>query len=144
MRSLRRYDPFQEFRRAMMSPFFEDSFFEDFGSQSSLLALDIRNEGDQLVAEADLPGFSSDDVSVTATTDTLTISAQQSTEERQDVRDEYVRRERKQVREFSRSVTLPSQIKPEEVEASFENGILKIAMPKLEKEKPQSVDVQIK
>ena len=83
--------------------------------------------------DADVPGFSKDDISVEVDNGVLTISGRkEETSEEKDVR--YFHREIR-TGSFSRSVRLPGDVDPEKIEASYKNGRLQLAMPKTESKK---------
>ena len=118
--SMARSDPFRELEN------FEKSFLGDFGGG---FRTDIKDKGDHFELEADLPGVKKEDIAVDIDGDCLTISAQRDSqrEERND-QEQYVRRERS-YGSYSRSFNI-SNIKSEEISGSYENGVLKLVLPK--------------
>ncbi len=90
--------------------------------------VDILDDGDDVVVVADLPGFNRDDVSVEADSHRLRLSAEVE-EEEEEADDEYYRRERKR-RSLSRTVTLPVEVDPSGADASYEDGVLSVSLPK--------------
>ncbi len=92
------------------------------------LALDVIETGDALVLEAALPGVRPEDVDVSLLGDVLTVSAgsdADDTSEHEGVRVREIRRGR-----VSRSVTLPQGVDADRASATFENGLLRLAIPK--------------
>lgn len=117
--------------------FFDDvkdnvrSFFEDFPVWSSAgrtPAVDVREEDQQYVVEAELPGMSDKELSVEVDEDTLTIASkrQEQTEEK---RSGYLRRERRST-VFRRSFSLPADVEESRIDATFKNGLLTVTLPK--------------
>ena len=146
---LTRWDPFSEALslREAMNRLLEDSFVRPSGdsqngsSSSTMLALplDIYDNGDALVVNANLPGFKPEDVNITVHGDTLTIQAR-STENKEDKGKNYLVRETR-YGSYARSVTLPSQIQSDKAEAQFDNGVLHLTLPKAEQSKPRQIKV---
>ena len=115
-----RFDPFRELEN------FEKSFFGDFGGG---FRTDIKDKGDHFELEADLPGVKKEDIAVDIDGDCLTISAQRDSQrEEKNDQEQYVRRERS-YGSYSRSFDI-SNVKSEEISGSYENGVLKLLLPK--------------
>lgn len=93
-----------------------------------LPALDVRDDGNALVIEADLPGVDEKDVAVTLTSGTLTIKGEKKSE-RKEEKDNYVVSERS-FGTFQRAIALPDTIDEDRIEAHFEKGVLKVVAPK--------------
>jgi HSP20 family protein len=102
-------------------------------------AMDLVEEDGRFVLRADLPGIGEQDVSIELEDNVLTISGHRSSEH-EDRRDGYYRIERASG-SFSRSLTLPDGVDPQSIEASFENGVLEVAIPKPEARKPHRVAI---
>jgi HSP20 family protein len=99
----------------------------------------VENESDYTV-RIDLPGVSSDDVHVEIENDTLTVRGEiGDTIEKED--DRYHYRERR-YGSFQRSIRLPNTLDSEKVDASFENGVLSITLPKLPQAQPKQIEVK--
>ncbi|MGE0702065.1 MAG: Hsp20/alpha crystallin family protein [Hyphomicrobiaceae bacterium] len=91
-------------------------------------SLDVREEGDKLVIEADLPGVDDKDVSLTLAGGVLTIKGERRSE-RDEKKDSYHIAERSFGR-FERSLRLPDGVDENAIQATFEKGVLKIVAPK--------------
>ena len=118
--SMARFDPFRELEN------FEKSFFGDFGGG---FRTDIKDKGDHFELEADLPGVKKEDIAVDIDGDCLTISAQRDSQrEEKNDQEQYVRRERS-YGSYSLSFDI-SNVKSEEISGSYENGVLKLVLPK--------------
>ncbi len=148
MSSMMRWQPSRDIvsLRDMMDRLFEDAFVTPRGMimpfGGSELAVDMYETNDNVVVKTALPGVNPDDVDVTITGDTLTIKGE-SKEETENKEENYLRRER-HYGSFSRSVTLPSGLQTDKTEASFDNGMLTLKIPKSEQVKPKSIKVQAK
>jgi HSP20 family protein len=89
--------------------------------------IETFRRGDKLVVRADLPGLSRDDVQVEVENGVLSISGERS-DEREENRDDFYRTERS-YGQFHRSIALPEGVEPDQVEASFKDGVLEVTVP---------------
>lgn len=105
-------------------------------------AVDIYQEKDNLVVEMPLPNIEADNVEISVENDVLTVSGhmRKKTETK---REDYYRKE---VREgsFSRSLILPMSVKGEKAEAVYDDGTLRIVLPKKEEAKPKKIAIKTK
>lgn len=109
------------------------------GRTRAFPALNIWEDGDVLMAEAEIPGLTMDDLEVYVVGNELTLRCQ-----RRDAADEnsnFHRRERG-TGEFARTVTLPFEVDAQHVEATLCNGILTVKLPKAEAAKPRKIAVK--
>lgn len=101
----------------------------DRSTSRSATNLDLADEGEAFVVTVDVPGYDGDDLEIRLSGDTLSIRGERErTAERDD--DTYLRRER-EVTSFSRQVSLPEPVDADEVDATVNNGILTIRLPKV-------------
>ncbi len=149
MSSLIRWQPFDELvsLRDAMDRVFEDSFIRPrwgwmapMGAAS--LAIDMYETKDEVVVKAALPGIKPEEVQVSITGNTLTIKGE-SKEENEVNEKDYIRKERR-YGSFTRSVTLPSGLKADKAEATFEDGVLTLKVPKSEEVKPKTIKIKAK
>jgi HSP20 family protein len=104
--------------------------------------VDVAERDEQIVVTADVPGFDSDEIEVTVQDRRLTISAESSEEtEAEDDETNYFRRERT-TRSVSRTLTLPTDVEETEANASYENGVLTVELPKVASEQG-GVDIEV-
>lgn len=103
---------------------------------------DIIDNGNEYILEADLPGYKKEDISIKINDGYLTISAKHDDEKSEKNKDgEYVRRERS-CGMMSRSFDV-SEINEEAISAGFENGVLKLTLPKKQAEKDTVKEISI-
>lgn len=102
--------------------------------------MDLVETPDHYVLRADLPGLSDDDVNVQLEDNVLTLSGERKAEH--EPQEGYYRLERA-FGAFSRSLTLPEGIDPDNVQANFDRGVLEIRIPKPEQKKPKSVQITL-
>lgn len=142
----RRYDPFAEMvsLRQAMDRLFEDSFVRPGAgiSPSSNLALDVRETDEAYIVEAAVPGFEPEQVEITITGDVLTIKGNVESED-ETKEGTYLLRERR-VQNFARSIRIPEAVTADKAEATFQNGILTLNIPKAEEVRPKVITVKAK
>jgi HSP20 family protein len=92
------------------------------------------------VVKTSVPGVKPEDIDITISGNTLTISGE-TTEEEEVTKDNYIRRERR-YGSFSRSVILPEGLEPDKGEASFEDGVLTLTIPKAPEAKPKVIKIK--
>jgi HSP20 family protein len=102
--------------------------------------INLTEDGESFFIRAELPGISSNELEIQATTNTLAISGERKipAENREA---KYHRRER-EAGKFSRMITLPNEIDPDHVTASLVNGILTVVVPKAQAAKPRQITVK--
>lgn len=104
-------------------------------------AIDMYEEGDALVLEAEVPGLEKEDVEIDVTGDLLTIVGKKEREEKVERKD-YFRFERT-AGAFTRSVRLPYEVQVEKMTARLEKGVLVIRAPKTEAAKAGTRKIEI-
>jgi HSP20 family protein len=101
----------------------------------NLMKTDVRETDESYELDIDLPGFKKDEISAQVANGYLTISAQKGLDkDEKDKKGRYIRRER-YMGQCSRSFYIGEDIREDEVSAKFENGILKLVIPKKETKK---------
>ena len=128
------YHPFRDLEEL------ERSLFSNNGVTA--FRTDIRDTGDSYVLEADLPGMKKEDIHIDIDGDRLSISAERNAvKEEKDENGGYIRCERS-YGSFSRSFDI-SGIRGEEISAAYEDGVLKLTLPKQSKTVPASRRLEI-
>ena len=102
--------------------------------------VDVREDADHFYVEAELPGFTKDQVDITLENATLTIVAERKNESSDGQKGDWLLRERKYTR-FARSFTLPPTVNESTVDAKLVDGVLKITLNKREESKPRKISV---
>lgn len=105
-------------------------------------ALDVQDHKDHYVVRTELPGLSKDDIHVSLEDNRLTIQGEKK-KDTQDKDAAYLRCERFYGK-FQRSIVLPAGIAADKVKASFHDGVLELALPKREEDKPKQVRIDVK
>lgn len=114
----------------------------DLLSSEAGVALDMYEEGNNVIVKADVPGFKSEEVKVDVTGDVLTIRGE-SKQEMEEKKQGYYMKERR-YGTFSRSVALPPGVDKDRVDATFDDGVLTVTIPKTEAAKTKTVTVKPK
>lgn len=134
--AIERWQPFSEFMslRQAMDRLFEDSFVRPSRGLAALgevavPALNVYQTPTEVVLKAALSGLKPEDVSIDITGETLTIKGE-SKAEQEIKKEDYLYQERR-YSAFSRSVVLPSGLKTDKAEATMEDGILTLTIPKV-------------
>ena len=123
---------------------FLDNFFDDsyWTVGTSFPKVDVTEDKDNYLVEADIPGKTEKDIGVKVEGDIITISSKK-TEEKEEKKNGYLIRERQHTG-FCRSFTLPDDINREKIKAQFTNGVLKITLPKTAEKKAKTKSIEIK
>ena len=143
--TLTRWDPSADFAamRNVMDRLFEQPFArfvrpsEDLGNSS--LSLDVVETGDTYVIKAAVPGIDPKDVEISVDEDVLTIRGEFNKQE-ETSEENYLRREIR-YGSFQRQLRLPPTVEPEKAEAHFENGLLKLSIPKKAEARARSIKI---
>ena len=122
---------------------FEGSF-EDLAGAPRLLgvwnpAVDLFEDKDNVIVKAELPGLKREDIEVSLLDGALNISGERKSEEK--VEDTEARRTERFVGRFQRTITLPSSVKADKVNAQYKDGVLTVTLPKAEEAKTRQIQV---
>jgi len=126
-----------------MDRLFEDSFVRFphlSGDGVREFPIDVYQTKKDLVVKAALPGVKPEEVDITITDDAVTIKGEHA-EEQETKEDDYLYRER-YYGAFSRSVAIPVKVKGDKAEATFEEGVLTLTLPKAEEIKPRQIKIK--
>jgi HSP20 family protein len=142
-----KYDPFREVRSLQdeVNRLFTTAFPSTTGREDMLNGawypkVDIFENSDNLVVEAELPGLKRDDFELSFENNVLTLKGERKFEKK-DEGDNYHRVERA-YGAFTRSFTLPPTVTAEGATAEFENGVLHISLPKREETKARKIEIK--
>lgn len=127
-----RLDPFAEMDRLMSQVF-------GSGQQRTLMPMDLYRTGDHYVVSIDLPGVDPGSIDVSVEDRTLTVRAERTVSESEDVR--WFARERAQGT-FARQLTVGPGLDLEHIEARYTDGVLTLMIPVAEEAKPRRIEVQ--
>lgn len=129
-------------RSSVLDRLLDDAFL--FGREgepeASDAKLNIYEEGETLVIEAQLPGVKPEEVQVSVAGNTLTIRAEGRQGQERKGRTYIVREHR--TSSLTRTVELPSSVDPDQAEATFEDGILRLAFPRAEQNRARRIQIR--
>lgn len=141
---IRRYDPFRDMMtlRNTVDRLFDSALTTGEGGWDTAwgVAMDVSEDENQYTVKATLPGVKPDDINVTYNNGVLTIKGETKAEDEKK-EERYHLRERR-FGQFARSVSLPSSIDADHIEASYNDGILTLRLPKAEEAKPKRIAIQ--
>jgi HSP20 family protein len=150
MTTMMRWDPFQDLRSAQdemaqMSPMLAHALglHTQQGNARTTAwapALDISERKDAYLVTVELPGLKPEDLDLTMEDGLLTIQGERQFT--QESSEQQFHRVERRYGAFRRSITLPAHVMAEGIQASFENGVLQIVVPKAEEAKPKRIQVR--
>jgi len=124
---------------------FFDGFFDEFAlpemadEKQWLPTVDISETDDQVIIRAEVPGLDKKDISITLSEGLLTIQGEKK-QEKEEEKENYRFVERR-YGSFSRSLRVPEGVDADKIEASYKDGVLKVAIPKSESEKSRKIEI---
>jgi len=105
-----------------------------------LPAVDVSETGDKITVKAEIPGMEAKDIDISMVGDTLVIKGEKKAEKEE--KDENYHMVERSYGSFSRSMKLPATVDPDNVDASYKNGVLTIVLPKKEEVKPKPIEIK--
>ncbi len=145
--SIVRYDPFRDLRTLQeeVNRLFTGSMPRGFADEGIARgawspSVDIYENKDQIVLEAELPGMKREDFELSIENSVITLRGQRQFEKK-DESDNYHRVERA-YGTFTRSFTLPNTVTAEGANAEYKNGVLRVTLPKREETKARRIEIK--
>ncbi len=135
-----RWDPFQELEElhSRIGQLMDSSWPSDRPGGVWSPLVDIEETDDAWLVEAELPGVKQDDLEVEVSDSELVISGELKERERKGI----LRRRTRRTGQFDYRVTLPGQADPEAIEASLEEGVLTVRIPKPERARRRRIEIK--
>lgn len=125
----------------LREPLGSDRWFGDFSKAFYRPKVDVVDEGEFLAVTAELPGMTEKDVKLTVQEGILTLKGEKKVEETKE--EEGCYRTERSYGSFQRNIPLPTDVKTQEAEATFDKGVLKIRFPKVEPKKMEAKPIEI-
>ena len=104
-------------------------------------AVDIYENGDNLVLKAEVPGINPDDVEIRVEDNTLYLKGERKFEK--EVKEQNYHRVERSYGTFTRTFSLPNSIDADKVTANYKDGVLTLTMPKKEEAKPKTIKINV-
>src|SRR5580692_3716164 len=156
MTVLTRWEPIREFTTLQdrmnrtlqdrMNRLFRDSFNADTQDQSLATSafappVDVYEDEHNITLKIEVPGIDEKDIDVRIENNTLTVHGERKFEKEE--KEENYRRVERQYGSFTRTFTLPNTVDHENIQADYDKGVLKIALPKKAEAKPKQIKVNV-
>ncbi len=140
---LTRWDPFQEMLnlRRNVDRLFDNATDHEWQPMQWGLAVDVVENKDDFIVRASVPGINPEDLDVSYADDTLTIKGEVKSDN-EIKENQYHLRERR-YGSFARSIVLPTKIRGDAIEASYQNGVLTLRLPKADEVKPKRIAIKV-
>lgn len=103
-------------------------------------AVDLEEQDDAYVVEAEVPGIKREDVNIELVGNELAIAGEVKEKER----DGILRRRTRRVGRFEYRVALPNQVDPEKIDAKLQDGVLTVRVPKAERAQRRQIEIKSK
>jgi len=103
-------------------------------------AVDVYEDKDNLHLKAELPGVNKQDIQISVHEGVLTLSGERKQDEK--YKDADVYRSERCLGRFQRTLTLPAQVNPDAIKATYKDGILTVLLPKAEASKPKHIEIK--
>lgn len=133
---------------SLTRPFFRDFFDADnffntnwLAERSGYPAVNVAEKDNEYCIDLAVPGYKKEDFKIKVNNDMLTISAEAKTESKEEKK-EYTRKEYS-YSSFSRSFQLPDNVKDDQISAKYEDGMLKLSLPKTAANVTASKEIRI-
>ena len=119
---------------------FDDFFWDEFPVVSQTPSANVWEENDTVHVEMAVPGLKREDIDITITSDSITISGNTKTEEKEDSKKKYYYKNMES--SFEQSFNLPTKVDSEKARAKLDNGIIHITLPKADEVKPKQITIE--
>ena len=148
MTVLTRFEPFRELsslqdriNRVFRESYSPEGRDESLTTSSYAPAVDVYEDEHNVTLKIEVPGIDDKDIDVQLENNTLTVHGERKIEKEE--KEENYRRVERQYGSFTRTFTLPTTVDSEKVSATYDKGVLKIALPKKAEAKPKQIKVTV-
>jgi HSP20 family protein len=147
MTVLTRFEPFREFSTLQdrINRVFRDSYRsqgdDSLTTSSFSPAVDVYEDEHKVTLKIEVPGIEEKDIDIRLENNTLTVHGERTIDKEE--KEENYRRVERQYGSFTRNFTLPTTVDSENVSATYDKGVLKIALPKKAEAKPKQIRVTV-
>jgi HSP20 family protein len=146
MTVLTRFEPYREFTTLQdrLNRLFQSSFGDNqdaLTSSNFAPAVDVYEDEHNVTLKIEVPGIDEKDLDVRVENNTLTVHGERKFEKEE--KEENYRRVERQYGSFTRSFTLPQTVNTDNVQATYDKGVLKIKLDKKAEAKPKQIKVNV-
>ena len=144
MAMINRYDPFRDVLslRDAMDRLFQESYVRPNGlATAGTVPVDLHETEHGYTVEVSLPGWKPEDVNISFQDGTLTVSGQRTEQPEMEQNGKTWHLRERKFASFSRSFSFPTTVDADKAEASYENGVLTLALPRAESAKPRQIKI---
>jgi len=146
MTVLTRWEPFREFSTLQdrMNRLFRESYEgqdQSLTTSSFAPAVDVYEDEHNVALKIEVPGIDEKDIDIRVENNTLTVHGDRKIEKEE--KEENYRRVERQYGSFTRTFTLPPTVDTDNVQATYDRGVLKITLPKKAEAKPKQIKVNV-
>lgn len=134
-------NPFDSLFNEMTPGFFMRPLHGDGLPSVSQIKIDVSEKDNTFYVNAEIPGVAKEDIDLSISGDVVSISAEIAQHDEQKEGNKILRSER-YFGSVSRSFQLPEKVKVDEAEASYENGVLKLVLPKLTGSESKKLEIK--
>jgi HSP20 family protein len=137
---VQRWDPFRELEglQEQLAQLMQRTTSDGDGGAPLVPLVDIEEAEDSWIVEAELPGVKPEDVNVEVRGSELAISGEIKEREREGI----LRRRTRKTGEFDYHITIPGDADADHIEATLQDGVLTVRIPKPEQARPRHIDVK--
>ncbi len=118
-----------------------DGFFENFAAPKGqqVLNVDIYEQDDKIILDADMPGITKEDIQLNVEGKLVTLGYERKDEV--EINENHLYRKEKQYGKFERTFSMPFEIEPDDVSATYENGVLKLKLSKPKQRQKKQITI---
>jgi HSP20 family protein len=145
--AITRWDPWHDVMQNRMNSFFQELSRNQTDNDQPATAVgfvppaDIYENEHQIVLKLEIPGIRQEDLDIQVENDTLSVRGERSFEKEE--KEENFRRVERRYGSFYRAFTLPNTVDADKIQASYENGVLKLTLEKRAEAKPKQIKISV-
>ena len=126
---------------SVFSRLFDEPFFTETRAGRWMPAVAVSETNDELLLTAELPGMSENDITIELENNVLTVSGEKAEEHEEESEERKFHVYERSYGSFTRAFTLPANAVADRVNASFQDGVLTVEIPKADEAKPRTVRI---
>jgi HSP20 family protein len=129
-----------------LEPFFKDEFFNDRwldapSGRTWYPVVDLEEKDNEVVLNVELPGMTKEDIDLSVENNVLTLKGEKKVDRKEGEKESGFYRSERYFGSFERSFTLPAGVQADKAKATFQDGVLRLALPKKEEAKSRKISI---